>query len=209
MTARRPSYSHFPTVLAAAALAVCQAGCLRSYVDPEFDADRVGFNQLRRSSHPSTVRLVVDFRGLGQHMEGVSQDQYVKLARTINDSGVFVVKTKGEEDPGSPTLHFVIDDTGDTGIGPIITGLTFFIVGCTVEDDYECRAWMEESGTIEASKTYKSKVVSSIGLLVATPDGWRQTPTASAADDVLQQFVLRFLLENQGGAGTSAYRYCN
>jgi hypothetical protein len=164
----------------AVVLALATTGCLaaKSYVDPT----------LGRTSYS-------DFQPQGRAKAG-------RASSRIPDEGkAEPSEVEPPERQGIDRLEIVMDNFGDAGAAVakgIGTGLTLGLAGSTVTDGYVFLATYTPLGKAPVTKEYRHAIHSTVGVK-AGPPGLEPMSVQAAFDRVLEELVLRLLLDLRVG----------
>ena len=99
----------------------------------------------------------------------------------------------------SRTLIVSVDNVGSVGSAlakGLITGLTLFIVGSSVTDEFNITIELKENNQSLQTTNYSNKIDSTIGLIVSAPtDKVKPTNILSAYQKVLGDALSKFIVE--------------
>jgi hypothetical protein len=175
------------------AVSVVLFGCTspKSFIDPA--APKYTYEDVKRKAQPIKLRLTVEFQRHGEPYPKVDPLLKDGAERTLRATGMIIptdVDSVGE-------IKITVNNTGDRtasiakGFG---TGLTFGLIGSTVQDNYELTMSITTKGKTITKSGIKNSIYTTIGNASA-PDGVQTSTISVAFSKVLEQMILQALKE--------------
>lgn len=175
------------------AASVVLVGCTspKSFIDPA--APKYTYEDVKKKAQPIKLRLTVEFKRHGEPYPKVDPLLKDGAERTLRATGMIIptdVDSAGE-------IKITVNNTGDRtasiakGFG---TGLTFGLIGSTVQDDYELTMSITTKGKTITKSGIKNSIYTTIGNASA-PDGVQTSTISVAFSKVLEQMILQALKE--------------
>ena len=183
----------FIKILVVFGLSIGLFGCMspKSFVDPS--SQKFTYEDIKRKTEPVKLRLSIEFQRHGSSYPKVDPLLRDSAERTLRATGVITptdVDSAGE-------IKITVNNTGDIaaaaakGFG---TGLTFGLIGSTIQDNYELTMVITIKGKTITKSGIKNSIFTTIGN-AAAPDGVQTSPTGVAFSKVLEQMILQALKE--------------
>lgn len=178
-----------------AVIATALSGCIspRSYLDPS--KPQVTYSDIVRTKEPLPLKLTTVFLRNGE--------PFPKANSILLDNSSRILRATGLIDPDGPnsvgsvliTVNNIADTAAAAGKG-FGTGLTFGLVGSTVQDNYELS--LEINANEKSAKKYgiQNGIATAIGN-TSIPAGVEPLTTSVAFQKVLEQMILQALKEIQ------------
>lgn len=183
----------FIKILVVFGLSIGLFGCMspKSFVDPS--SQKFTYEDIKRKTEPVKLRLSIEFQRHGSSYPKVDPLLRDSAERTLRATGVITptdVDSAGE-------IKITVNNTGDIaaaaakGFG---TGLTFGLIGSTIQDNYELTMVITIKGKTITKSGIKNSIFTTIGN-AAAPDGVQTSPAGVAFSKVLEQMILQALKE--------------
>jgi hypothetical protein len=181
----------FVKILVLIGLSIGLFGCIsqQSFIDPS--AQKFTYDDIKRRAEPVKLRLSVEFQRNGLHFPKADSTLKDSAERTLRATGVIIptdVDSVGE-------IKIIVNNIADIataaakGAG---TGLTFGLIGSTVQDNYELTMTMTINGQTITKSGIKNSIFTTVGN-AAAPDGVQTSPVEVAFSKVLEQMILQAL----------------
>lgn len=185
-------FSRFAAIAMACAMAT---GCVsvKSFPDPATPV--ISYDVLHRPEKPLLLRVAVEFQRNGEHLEKVDKTIQDKVERTLRATGVILPSA----DPSSGEIRIVLNNIADRGTAAAKgfgTGLTFGLVGSTVQDAYEMSVTITANGKTFTRTGLHHSFYTIVGN-ANPPEGVGTMPPSTALDKVIEQLLLAALKEYQ------------
>jgi len=175
----------------------CGTGCV-SYVDmrnygtpPEFTA---------KAADPKPVNVRFVFQTAGSPNQMVTAKLKGAVLETVGKSGLFSTVYESPANDG-PVLNVSVNNnvTPDEAVEAVlkgcVTGLTLFIIGSNVRDNYLCTVdFMPDGRTPFVSKSTNGGVYTGIGIIRQHPKNAKKARGMNAAADEMVRLALAELL---------------
>jgi hypothetical protein len=189
-----------------AACAVVLAGALlqgcmtpKSFVDPNGDSAK--YEDLVRPSAPVKVKVNVEFQRNGEHFPKVDAKIRDISERVLRGSGMFVPAPDATTGEISIVMNNIADLAAARAKG-FGTGLTFGLVGTTVEDDYEMSVTITVDGHTYKKEGLRHAIHTMIGNADA-PAGMETMTVSMAVDRAAEKLLLAALKDYQKNGAQS------
>ncbi len=182
-------------LLAICALFIGLFGCIspKSYVDPS--SQKYTYEDVKRRSEPLKLKLTVEFQRHGE--------VYPKAESTLRDSAERTLRATGfiipAEEGTAGDIKIIVNNTGDRGAAAAKgfgTGLTFGLIGNTVQDNYDLTMIITIKGKTITKSDIHNSIFTAIGN-TSVPSGVQTSTVSVAFSKVLEQMILQGLKELQ------------
>ncbi len=180
-------------VLLLCLVAIVLSGCLQCYVDPT--VTKSSYTDVVLIEKPITVNLESKFSFNGKHQEQTTPILHEKILKAFEKTGVIEISRV----PTDYSLTVSVNDTGDMGAAfgkGFLTGLTFGLIGCSVDDNYAITISYKSGDDEAISKNYQHRLSSTIGLIHPIPYP-NTKPTKTPFDEIMDDTALKFILDMQ------------
>ena len=193
----------FIRILVVVGLSIGLFGCIspKSFVDPS--AQKFTYDDIKRRVESVKLRLSVEFQRHGLPYPKADPSLKDSAERTLRATGVIIptdVDSVGE-------IKIIVNNTADTataaakGFG---TGLTFGLIGSTVQDNYELTMTITIKGRTITKSGIKHSIFTTIGN-AAAPEGVQTSPSVVAFSKVLEQMILQALKDVENSKELGLY----
>ncbi|MDD2762470.1 MAG: hypothetical protein PHE83_00695 [Opitutaceae bacterium] len=182
------------SILVTIACVFSLSGCIipKGYIDPTFRT--ATYKDVQSSAHPVPVKVNISFAADGTPVPRAKDIADRKVSRLLESTKVFA------KDPAAAaSLEIRIQNLGDAGEAfakGFATGFTFGLVGSHVVDRYEMTVVYRPSAGAAFEGKYNHALHSTVGLKSA-PEGMQPVPYADAFDQIVEDMMLRFLVDFQ------------
>jgi len=174
---------------------VSLSGCIsvKVYVDPSMA--KTGYEDLRKPAEPLALKVNVEFLRNGKRVANAENELRGDVERILRATGVIVPSASAENGEISVTVNNVGDLGSAAGKG-FATGMTFGLVGTSVQDGYEMSVTLTIHGSSVTKSGYKDVLISTVGNKKA-PEGLTPTSPSAGFATVVEQMLLNALSDLQ------------
>lgn len=170
-------------------------GCIspKSYVDPL--SQKYTYEDVKRRSDPLKLKLTVEFQRHGEvypKAESILRDSAERILRATS----FIIPS---EEGAVGDIKIIVNNTGDRGAAAAKgfgTGLTFGLIGNTVQDNYDLTMIITIKGKTITKSDIHNSIFTAIGN-TSVPSGVQTSTVSVAFSKVLEQMILQGLKELQ------------
>ena len=170
---------------------VALTGCIsvKSYVDPAYT--KTHYENLKKPAEALPLKVNVEFSRNGKPLPKADDELRGNVERILRASGLV---TPAESAANGEIMVRVnnVGDLGSAGAKGFGTGLTFGLVGSTVQDGYEMVVELTTNGTMVTKSGYKDVLVSTVGNKSA-PKGLTPISPSAAFSTIVEQMLLNAL----------------
>lgn len=191
----RPGFKRLWAVALVVVCAMAISGCItsKSYVDPTFAKTR--YEDLTRPAQPLPLRVNVQFSRNGTPMPQHDNELRRYVESVLRGSGLVTPSDSG----ASGTISVSVDNITDMGAAAAKgfgTGLTFGLVGSTVQDGYVMNVALATNGGTVTKSGYKHLLITTLGNTKG-PEGVTPTSIAAGSATIVEQMLLNALSDLQ------------
>ena len=184
-------------IIFVALLALNLIGCIltKSYVDPKYKNEGVGYSSIKKVNSPHAAKIDIEFQRNGERYPGADVELRSNVERIFRAAGVVTPISEGAK------IHIkvICNNIGDVagaamkGFG---TGLTLGAAGTEVTDLYSITIEFKRGDTV-ISKRFDHAIHTTVGNKAPTVKGVEPTSLANAFSGVMEDVILQFIKEMQ------------
>ncbi len=180
----------------AAVVCLTLSACIsaHTYVDPQFHT--TDYDQIARPAQPVPVQVNVHFERNGEAYPSADPQLRTIVERALRATAVFIPKS---DTSGIAVIKVVASNIGDVGAARAKgfgTGLTFGVVGSTVNDKYEFTCSYQDVSGKQYSNSYHHALYTTIGKACA-PVSTKPTTPILGFEEVVEDIMLTFVKDLQ------------